>query len=211
MINIKYNCPESAQGMSATGCGKFCASCQQEVYDFRKNTVEEINQIKSENPAIKCGIFTQAQAKVDARTAVQNIFRLAFAAIFLLGFNASMLFGQTTAVVNDTLQKETQVVSGKIIIKGTITDYNGFALKAQVKYFIGDDYFIIETDEEGNFEFELPEELLSQRVLLQFYSEGMEYKYITTDIIQAKCYYFHVQLGEKKRFKNKNRVLMGYF
>lgn len=211
MIKIKYNCPESAEGMSATSCGKFCTSCQQEVYDFRKNTVEEINQIKSENPEIKCGIFTQAQAKVDARTTTQNIFRLAFAAIFLLGFNASMLFGQTTAVVNDTLQKETQVVSGKIIIKGTITDYNGFAVKAQVKYFIGDDYFIIETDEEGNFEFELPEELLSQRVLLQFYSEGMEYKYITTDIIQAKCYYFHVQLGEKKRFKNKNRVLMGYF
>ena len=61
MINIKYNCPESAEGMSATSCGKFCTSCQQEVYDFREKTIEEIIQIKSKNPAIKCGMFTPSQ------------------------------------------------------------------------------------------------------------------------------------------------------
>ncbi|MFT5819332.1 MAG: hypothetical protein ACI8ZM_000555 [Crocinitomix sp.] len=210
MIKIKYNCPESSAEMLETSCGKFCNSCQREVHDFRENSIEEIIQIKANNPSIKCGMFTSQQAVVDARTAVQNVFRMAFAAIFILGFNTTMLFGQTSQTVSDssttTIQSE-----NKIIINGSVSDHIGFALKSQIKYSIGDEYFIIETNDEGIFEFELPIELIGKNILLQFYAEGYGDKYITTEALLAKCYQYNIRLGEKKGFSRKNRVLMGFF
>jgi hypothetical protein len=213
MIKIKYSCPESSSEMQDTSCGKFCSSCQQIVYDFREKSQEEIIEIRANNPSVKCGLFTREQASVDSRTAVQNVFRMAFAAIFVLGFNATMLFGQTvnTIALNDATVAVTDTVANKIIISGTVTNENGVGIAAEVKYFFNDEYVIIKTDEQGQFEFELPEGLLGQKINLQFYAKGFKHVYITTTNLKAKCYKHLIRLGEIPDRNSKTLPLMGFF
>ncbi|NOQ74221.1 MAG: hypothetical protein GQ574_19590 [Crocinitomix sp.] len=211
MIKIKYNCPESSAEMTETNCGKFCNSCQPEVHDFRKNSIEEIIQIRADNPSVKCGMFTSQQAVVDSRTAIQNVFRMAFAAIFILGFNTTMLFGQINTA-SDSLNTITETVTNKIIISGVLTDQNGGKITGKIKYTIGEEAVTVETNDQGQFEFELRHDLLGKKIVLRFYSHGYATKYITTTTeLQAKCHTYQIELVKKADQNRGNNVLLGFF
>lgn len=199
MIKIKYNCPESSSEMMETNSGRFCSSCQQNVYDFRDKSTEEIHQIREEDPSIKCGFFTKQQAIVDARTAVQNIFRMAFTAIFIMGFNTTMLFAQVNNTVSDSLITVTETLGDQIMLSGVVTNENGEPVKARIKYSYGDEHIAVETDEEGRFEIEISNELLGETILLRIYSDAFQTKYVTTEVLQTKCYFHQIQLAKKSR------------
>ena len=115
MIQIKYDCPESVDLMPKTDCGIYCGSCARNIYDFRGKSLDEIAKIRTSNPEISCGVFDSQTASSDTRTTVQNVFRIAFAAIFILGFNVLTLFGQSPEIYDDSV-KYSEIVSQKAII-----------------------------------------------------------------------------------------------
>jgi hypothetical protein len=138
---------------------------------------------------------------------------MAFAAIFVFGLNASMLFGQTANPIslNDSMVTVTDTVANKIIVSGTVTNENGVGINAEVKYFYNEEYFVIKTDAQGQFEFEMPSALLGRKVNLQFYATGYKHVYVTTTDLKAKCYRYLIRLGEIPERNSKTLPIMGFF
>ena len=71
-----------------------------------------------------------------------------------------MLFGQTANP--NPLNDSTVTVADKIIITGTVTNENGVGISAAVKYFFNEEYIIIKTGDQGQFEFKMPSELVGK-------------------------------------------------
>ena len=209
MIQIKYDCPESVQEMPASDCGLYCASCAKNIFDFRGKTQDEISKIRLENPSINCGVFDAESASADSRTTVQNIFRIAFAAIFVLGFNVSTLFGQNLDNL-DTTVKYSEVVSPNAYIMGTVVNHHGKAMQVKVSYTIeGEETISFETLKDGRFEFELPAEHLGKRVHIAISADGFYSKYVTVDELKSKCHTFEVELTKAKKYRGRRRQISG--
>ncbi|NOQ74220.1 MAG: hypothetical protein GQ574_19585 [Crocinitomix sp.] len=212
MIKIKYDCPESDDAMSKTDCGFYCSSCSQEVFDFREKSSEEIALIKAENPSVSCGMFTAEQAVVDNRAQVHNVFKMAFAAIFLLGFNVTMLFGQSHNLESNLIVTTTEVTSSSIFISGTLKNEKGDQIEGSVTCYYGSESMEIETDDEGNFKVELPREAIGVKVELIFASHGYLLKSITIEPKASKCYTYQIELKKYKRpLLRRNRMIRGRF
>ncbi|MFT5819333.1 MAG: hypothetical protein ACI8ZM_000556 [Crocinitomix sp.] len=212
MIKIKYDCPESDVAMTKIECGVYCSSCGKQVYDFREKSMEEIALIKANNPSISCGMFTEEQAVVDSRVQVRNIFRMAFAAIFVLGLNVTMLFGQSDNLETNFIVTSTEIADASVFINGTLKSEKGDALAGSVTYYFGDESVTFETDEDGKFKVELPRKVIGQKVELIFAAHGYLLKSITIALKASKCYTYQIELKKYKRpLLRKNRMLRGRF
>jgi hypothetical protein len=195
--------------MEPTESGLYCESCAKNIVDFRGKSVEEISKIRTENPRISCGVFDSEAASADSRTSVQNIFRIAFAAIFVLGFNVTTLFGQSLDA-SYTSVKYTEVVAQNASIMGAVINHHGKPLAAKVAYKIkGGETISFETLKDGLFEFELPALHLGKQVYISIMAEGFYTKYLSIDNLTSKCHIFEAQLSKAKKPKRRNRHVSG--
>jgi len=215
MIQISYDCPESVSDMPKTECGLYCKTCSKDIYDFRGKSIDEISKIRLEDPTISCGVFDKEVASADTRTTVQNFFRIAFAAIFVLGFNASTLFSQSIDNLDSSVQY-TEVQAEQALVTGEIKNHHNRPLQATVKYTVkGMEAVEIEVTKDGKFEFQLDREHLGKKVYLTVSAEGFYTKYLTIDALSMKCHTFEVQMTKAKKYRGRRRhtagVIAGYF
>ena len=206
MIKLGYDCPEEVEKMPESSCGFFCDACQRDVYDFRGKTFSEIQQIRKDDPSIKCGVFDDEVVYEDSRTIVNTLFRIAFAAVFILGFNASMLFGQTRVNYPEDAQR-TEVSSEKIIIKGTVTNTKGKAINdAVINYYVGEEILELTVNKDGEFTFELPTNLKGEYFYFDVQAKGWSSHYEGIDQLEMKTYSFKIQLEKYKHSPRKGRT-----
>ena len=211
MIKIQYDCPESNSEMVKTDNGFYCKSCSKEVFDFTEKTKEEIAEINAKNPSISCGVFTIEQAVVDTRSRVQNIFRMAFAAIFVFGLNVSMIFGQDVNSESTAVLTKTEVSVDGVFISGELKDEKGNAIEGWIIYFYGDESISIDTDAEGKFKIELPQEAIGQTINVSFYARGYHLKELEIELKAAKCYTYQIELKKYNERLLQNRRTRGMY
>ena len=197
--------------MPKKDCDLYCQTCVKNIYDFRGKNLDEISKIRRANPEISCGVFDAEVASADSRTTVQNIFRIAFAAIFVLGFNISTLFAQPTDRF-DTSVKYTEVVAGSAFVMGQVLNHNGKPIQATVSYSLDNgENVTFETGKDGKFEFELPADFIGQKVYITLTTDGFYSKYLTIDELSNKCHSFEVQLSKVKKHRGRRKYIAGYF
>lgn len=199
MIHLQYDCPEDIVNLPKNDCGFYCEACKKNVFDFRGKSLVEIAKLKSDNPTVSCGVFDAEVVKEDNRTAVQNIFRIAFAAIFVMGFNASILFSQSVNDVDANVQLLEEVKSENAYLTGTVYNQRGKAVSATLSYYINDERIEVKTDENGKFKIELPSEVLGKAFGIDVSAEGMYAKYLSIPLIESKCYTYEINLDKIKR------------
>lgn len=212
MINIKYDCPEANSEMAKTDCGFYCSSCSQEVYDFREKSIEEIAHIRANNPSVSCGIFTAEQAVINNRSGISNLFRIAFAAIFVLGLNVSTLFAQSIDQGANAIETTVEVITTNVFISGALKDEKGNRIAGWITCYYGEEVVSIDTDNDGNFEIELAKEVIGQTVVFSFSASGYHIKEIELVPKSSKCYTYQIELKQyKKPFLKRNRMIRGRF
>ncbi|MBD3638603.1 MAG: hypothetical protein HUJ25_14715 [Crocinitomicaceae bacterium] len=206
-IRIQYSCPEHVENMPKTDCGYFCDACQRNVFDFTGKTEVEIAQITAENPEIKCGVFDSEMVHEDPRTWVRDVFRIAFAAVFVLGFNASLLFGQTKIHYDSTIVQQEVVTSQKIIVKGVVqSGKKGPIKRAVINYYIGKEVVELKVNKEGEFEFELPAEYVGRAFYFDIQARGYRARHYTIDALLAQTYNYTIYLYKPHRMRRRSRT-----
>ena len=212
-FQIKYNCPESLSDMPETQCGFYCEMCKKEIFDFRGKSLGDIKAIQAKEN-VQCGIFDAEIAEEKAVTRLQSIFRFAFAAVFILGFNANMLFGQTKLnypVVEDTTE---EVNTQTVIIRGTVYNHRDKPIKASYSHYLDGANFEVETSEDGSFEIQLPKKLFDtyETYYISFFAEDMETAYIYFQLEDELEYQIDVHMEKYKARNHKHEeYLLGFF
>jgi len=144
-IKIPEPCHEDWNKMTPTEKGKFCNNCSKEVYDFTNMSDEALVKHLAENKNL-CGRFKKTQLDREVKLARKSRNSFApYAASVLLPMailSTSQLQGQESITAEKThiptdvksyaKQGEVKVHNhkdtGTLIIKGTITDDNGYPL-----------------------------------------------------------------------------------
>ncbi|MBD3638604.1 MAG: hypothetical protein HUJ25_14720 [Crocinitomicaceae bacterium] len=212
MIHLQYDCPEDIVSMPETQNGFYCDSCKKEIWDFRGMSPAQIRKIKDEK-GLSCGILDSDVIEDDTRHSVMNIFKIAFVAVFLLGFNSSMLFGQTKVHYPDP-EPAAEVVTQRAVITGTIYDYKKQPIQATINYYVGSDLIVIETNENGEYRFEVPAEMIGKYFYFDVQAEGMSALYKDINELESKLYVFNIYLDKYKKPRTphrKGRMVMGKF
>ncbi len=80
-IQMKFVCNEDFDAMKCTDKGRFCESCDKEIFDLTHLSVSEIRKMKAENPDL-CGIMTIEQTDPDFIREVKISKRIKAAAFF---------------------------------------------------------------------------------------------------------------------------------
>lgn len=57
---LEFNCEEDIEKMPVTDCGRFCAVCQREIYDFRGVSKKQLEAFREKDV---CGIFLPEQVE----------------------------------------------------------------------------------------------------------------------------------------------------
>lgn len=159
-IKIPTPCPENWENMQDFPSGKFCEKCSKCVVDFTEKTDEQINEIlQTANGKEICGRISKRSLALVA-TGIILITNLTF-------FQAQTQ-NNPGAV---TEQKTTDItkVSGKLIFKRT----NNEISNAEVFFICKSKYIKTITDENGNFTFEIPNELIKRKNVLYFNFEKL--------------------------------------
>ena len=206
MIQLQFNCPEELENMHKNSCGFYCDSCKKEVVDFRGKSLEEIHEYRKENPTIECGVFNHDVVKVNPKTIVHTIFRMAFAAVFVLGFNASVLFSQEVTDADSNVNVVKVEPSQIAYISGKVLNHIGKPIKSTITYVMTDTRYEISTNEKGDFYFELPSELIGKSFKFELHAKGMYTKYLSVSTLAGKCYTFQVQMSKANR-RRKSYVM----
>ena len=212
MIEIKYNCPESFDDMPKKGCELYCSVCDKNVHDFRGKTLDEIQKIKAKNPSIDCGVFDKEVSYVDTRSRVSQMFRIAFAAIFVLGFNAASLFGgqfDPVEIEASSILVEEKVAE-EIFIEGTIVNHRNKPLSAKIYCTVGEEQHEFLSAEDGTFKIQFDREYIGKNMTISFYADGMYSKSVFIDALVAKCYVYEIQMEKYKRPKRRYRRRHAY-
>lgn len=209
MIDLLYSCPEDFDKMNPTKCGVYCDACKKEVIDFRGKSLEEIEAYSLENPGRTCGIFDAYMVKENSRTTVQNIFRIAFAAVFIFGLNTSIVFGQREVQFEEpSIVQVEEEPSKTAFISGKIMNKRGKGIKGSIMWYDETGRVVIESDDKGNFYFEFPERMMGKKISLSIRAEEKKTEYITIEALSNKCYTYEVRLEKKKKVKYRRRHMM---
>ena len=97
-ITLDSPCSEDLNNMQDTTCGKFCNSCQKEVFDFTKLSDNEIYKIMQANTGKVCAQLTSAQLEngfTYTEETYNNIAWLKYAASILFMGGITNAFSQT--------------------------------------------------------------------------------------------------------------------
>lgn len=154
-IKIHNPCPENWDDMQDFPSGKFCDKCSKCVIDFTDKTDEQIQDI-----------LTIANGKEICGRISTRPLALAAAGIILVT-NLTFAQAQTKNSFNITTeQKATEItkVSGKLIFKRTKKEIPN----AEVFFICKSKYIKTTSDENGNFNLEIPNDLLGKKNVLYF-------------------------------------------
>lgn len=207
MIQLQFSCPEELENMHKNSCGFYCDSCKKEVADFRGKSLSEIHKFRKENPTIECGVFNPDVVKENPKTIVHTIFRMAFAAVFVLGFNASVLFSQEVTDADSNVNVVKVEPSQIAYLSGTVVNHLGKPIRSTITYVLNKTRYEISTNEKGDFYFELPTELIGKSFSFELHAKGMYTKYLSVSTLAGKCYTFQVQMSKTRR--GRKSYLMG--
>lgn len=206
MLELGYPCPEDVTQMDKTSCGHFCTTCTKEIMDFRGKTNEETKQILEDNPSISCGIFRPDQMKHQTVDHVSSLFRIAFAAIFIFGFNMNILFAQScgnTEPEDQTIKIE-QFESDSLRIQGRVFGIDKEELAgAFVYYNYNNQQFQTFCDDNAYFDIEIAEGIAGEELTLFVTFPGMESETVQLEVIDRKSYVLSVQLTEREYLRGK--------
>ena len=113
-ISLDSPCSEDLNNMQNTSCGKFCNSCQKEVYDFTQLSDNEIYKIMQANTGNVCAQLTSAQLE-NGFTYTEKTYNNTT----WLKYAASILFmgGITNAFSQANLPKLTPIKSEQTLNK----------------------------------------------------------------------------------------------
>ena len=204
MLELGYPCPEDVARMDKTSCGHYCTTCSKEIMDFRNKTNEETMQILKDNPSINCGIFHPNQMKHQTVDQVSSWFRIAFAAVFIFGFNMNILFAQTCESSEPENIKIEHVQSERVRIGGRVYDINGEELVgATIYYDFNETRYQTTTDSNGLFEIEVAKGLKGKNVSIAIMYPGMKTEMVYINPVQQEGYFITVKLEEDDYIRGK--------
>lgn len=208
MINLSFSCPENLNAMPKTDCGRYCTSCQREIFDFTGKSSTEINKILRENPQIKCGIFDPTQVKKDPVSKVNRIFRLAFAAVFFFGISSNAVFGQEDQKSDTTIVQKV-FESNTIIITGTVTGPDSLPQPFTKVWIVHKNIVIgVVTDMEGKYKLELQDDLNWQNIELHFKFIGYVEQEVIINNIEVQGYVVNMRFTEEAKYKMLAGIIM---
>jgi len=206
MIELGYPCPEDVASMEKTDCGNFCSTCSKDIMDFRDKSMEETKKILAENKSITCGIFNKDQMKKPTVDHVSSLFRIAFAAVFLLGFNMNVLFGQSCEVSSPDHIKVEQLKAEKVKIHGQVLGFNEEVLPdTRIYYDYNETRYELYSDEEGKFELVLDTDgnppIIGEDITITFAYGGMEAETVYINKIEKETYTITVNLVQREYYR----------
>ncbi|GAA0873125.1 hypothetical protein GCM10009117_22720 [Gangjinia marincola] len=185
-LSIPEPCPETWNDMSPSSDGKFCLSCEKEVFDFTRLSVSEINQIISKNKNI-C-------AKINDIQLNQSYHRPMNAGLNLTGllvgtFTLLALCQPLHAQSNPKEQEHITIDSLKtfnysntskedfIKIKGKVTSKDGLELPG-VNIIVSELRKGVISNENGEFTFDIPLKAYEKNYKLTFSFQGFKTEHI---------------------------------
>ncbi len=191
-LRIEKPCKESLENMHDVPEGKFCDLCSKKVYDLTHLSHSEISDIIKQNNGEKfCGILVNKQPNNTSEHKIQfsgNIAsrKTAFTKIAAgVALTASMInsipaqtktISKTKVIVSnknsatENQQEENKTGDKKFITKGRIiTTEDGKAIAAHVNLITINKVYSTETDKDGFYALEIPQELIQEEnFLLEF-------------------------------------------
>ncbi len=206
IITVPKPCLENWNKMTPTDKGKFCESCNKNVYDFTNNSSSEIiKQLKIEGKI--CGRIKKEPAKEYSFPYRKIGIFISLASIF--SFSNSM-HSKTTDIENFTIiSNDTKSLSSIKFTNDSITLYgkvfeNKLPLPgATVK--LKETNIQTTTDMDGNFTIKLPKNIKASDLILEFSYVGMETKEILVknieDKIQVELVSNEILIGEVVIYK----------
>ena len=201
MIKLSYSCPEDLNSATRTDRGQFCGACQIDVYDFRGKSSAEIKEILDNNSSIRCGTFDSSQAEQDVVTKVNWFFRLAFAAVFILGLGVNTVFGQSDCKTGENIVVTEIVQYNSIQIKGTIFGDDKMPISnVTIWYESSDEEAMVISDKNGNFTLDLSDECHGQEIIIYFSHHSYKEKTLTIESLEVKQYIVKVKLDDRKEY-----------
>lgn len=191
-LRIEKPCEESLENMRDIPEGKFCGLCSKKVYDLTKLSHSEISDITARNHGEKfCGILVNKKPEQKREEIIsipenishrKNTFKKVAAGIALTASLANTLPAQTkdvskTQVIlsgknssTEKTQRKKTDGSEKLTASGrVITNEEGKPVKAYVSLITINKVYSTETDEDGFYSLEIPQELIQEEnYLLEF-------------------------------------------
>ncbi|MDV6166796.1 carboxypeptidase-like regulatory domain-containing protein [Flavobacterium sp. DG1-102-2] len=158
-ISISTPCHENWDAMTPAEKGRFCASCQKNVYDFTRSSDREIALIL-ENKKNACGRFTTSQLDRDLIIPKEKstLWIAASAAVVsFLTIGNSTISAQTPMNTEQTNFKTDEIIgkvtSSKNIIGGTVMDSEGIVILG-ANVILKNSKEVTQTDFDGKFSIE---------------------------------------------------------
>lgn len=185
-LQIPKPCSEDWNQMTRVEQGRFCAVCKKEVYDFSSYTKRELVQHLKREGKI-CGRvparFIDSELKDSIAFSGLKVKGMVVTAINLLVLTATTTADGQEKITTEQTEKQTtkgletenrdhQLDSiAKRILKGQVCDEDGIPLPGAGVIIEGTNCGV-GTDYEGNFQLEIPNEFIKNKILFQFI--GME-------------------------------------
>jgi hypothetical protein len=184
-IFIPDPCHENWNKMTRVEKGRFCQSCQKKVFDFRNAKLSDVEFVFKKLNGNVCGTFYEDQINQDLKyTYLEkrsrlNKFRLYLAAYFatlwLKMFSGGNIQGQDISIstfntstntynFDDALLKSDSICKVKGVINGI--DFKASNIKFRITTENREVILSSNTDVNGNFEFELPEDYQGKSIML---------------------------------------------
>lgn len=190
-LRIEKICEESLENMNDIPEGKFCALCSKKVYDLTKLTHSEISDIAEQNHGKKfCGILINKEPEqkqeeiisIPEHISKKNTFTKVAAGIALTASLVNNLSAQTkdiskTQIIlsgknlsTEKIQRKNTEGGEKLTASGRIvTSEEGKPVKAYVNLITINKVYSTETNEDGLYSLDIPQELAQEEnYLLEF-------------------------------------------
>ncbi|MHA7131524.1 carboxypeptidase-like regulatory domain-containing protein [Algoriphagus namhaensis] len=174
IIQIKTPCSENPSNFFPTKTGGFCYSCQKDVVDFRKMSKDEVLTFIQQNPQNKCGIFRPEHLSIEpTKKSPRRLGPLWILAT--LGFLGLSLPAQSqTHEPTKTEQNQKladiglvkELVDTSRMIKGKIFSGDDKQTLPGVRVYLKGTELFVETDANGEFEFEIPASYKKRKIVL---------------------------------------------
>ena len=202
-IEIPETCSENWEKMTSTENGKYCATCQKEVVDFRNFSNSELAKYVHKNDK-KCGRFLSSQLN---REIILPKTKTAFPVKLFLGIssllvNATLYAQELKSEIENTQNNEISKQKNSkeyIEISGVVLDEAGPLSGANI--IEKNENTGTQTNVNGFFTIKIPTESFNKHVYLEITFIGME-----TQIIEV----FRESNNLKIELKNGSETLGGY-
>ena len=170
-FKIDKPCPKSWDSMEENFEGKFCKSCNKNVWDLTKKNDIEISEIVKSNPNLCAKLSTS---------------KLNFAASLVL--TASLTLVSCSSSKNFVNNKNSEIsINQNIIFKGNLRTKDGAIVKnISVELVTLDKLFSTTSDEHGNFLMEIPLLKIKNKNIIIFSSKNISNSKVFRDTLSQR-------------------------